>query len=61
MYFMDADDPCAFHQIDASQTNHKLMIVFDEYAVAPGVMGAVEFEILTDVIAHLLAGNDYIQ
>lgn len=66
MYFMDADDPYAFHQIDANQTfyineDHKLVIVFDEYAVAPGVMGVVEFTIPTDVIAGDLAGSGYIQ
>lgn len=66
MYFMETDDPYAFHQIDADQTfyineNHKLVIVFDEYAVAPGVMGVVEFAIPTDVIADQLAGGGYIQ
>jgi hypothetical protein len=66
MYFMDEDDPYAFHQINANQTfyineNHKLVIVFDEYAVAPGVMGVVEFEIPTEVIADDLAGSSYIQ
>ena len=66
MYFMDEDDPYAFHQIDANQTfyineNHKLVIVFDEYAVAPGVMGVVEFTIPTEIIADDLAGNIYIQ
>jgi len=66
MYFMDEDDPYAFHQIDANQTfyineDHKLVIVFDEYAVAPGAMGVVEFIIPTDVIDDALAGRSYIQ
>lgn len=66
MYFMDEDDPYAFHQIDANQTfyiseDHKLVIVFDEYAVAPGVMGVVEFTIPTGIIADDLAGSAYIQ
>ena len=66
MYFMDEDDPYAFHQIDANQTfyiseDHKLVIVFDEYAVAPGVMGVVEFTIPTGIIADDLAGSTYIQ
>lgn len=66
MYFMDEDDPYAFHQIDANQTfyisaDHKLVIVFDEYAVAPGAMGVVEFTIPTEVIAGELAGSAYIR
>ena len=39
----------------------KLVIVFDEYEVAPGYMGVVEFEIPTEVLADVLVSNEYIQ
>ena len=39
----------------------KLVIVFDEYEVAPGYMGIVEFEIPTEVLADVLVSNEYIQ
>ena len=32
----------------------KLTLVFDEYTVAPGYMGVVEFEIPTEVIAGIV-------
>lgn len=38
----------------------KLVVVFDEYEVAPGYMGVVEFEIPTKVFADLLVSNEYI-
>lgn len=38
----------------------KLVIVFDEYEVAPGSMGVVEFEIPTEVLADVLVSNEYI-
>ena len=34
--------------------------VFDEYEVAPGSMGVVEFEIPTEVLADILVSNEYI-
>lgn len=39
----------------------KLVIVFDEYEVAPGYMGIVEFEIPTELLADVLVSNEYIQ
>ncbi|WP_188456473.1 DUF3298 and DUF4163 domain-containing protein [Virgibacillus oceani] len=55
-----------FNQIDANQNfyindQHKLVIAFNEYEVAPGYMGAVEFVIPTEKIENLLVGNKYIQ
>lgn len=41
--------------------DYKLVISFDKYEVAPGYMGVVEFEIPTDLISHILVGNDYIR
>ena len=38
----------------------KLVIVFDEYEVAPGYMGIVEFEIPTALLADVLVSNEYI-
>ncbi|WP_099159551.1 anti-sigma-V factor rsiV [Virgibacillus ndiopensis] len=54
-----------FDQIDADQNfyineNHKLVIAFNEYEVAPGYMGAVEFVIPTKKIENILVGNKYI-
>ncbi|WP_042354515.1 DUF3298 and DUF4163 domain-containing protein [Bacillus rubiinfantis] len=55
-----------FNSISAKQNfyinkDHKLVISFDEYEVAPGYMGAVEFTIPTKVIAKELVGDGYIK
>lgn len=58
-YFLDSDVPeWDFQSIKEDTTfyvneNGKLTIVFDEYEVAPGYMGSVEFEIPTEVIQDL--------
>ncbi|RRJ67269.1 DUF3298 domain-containing protein [Paenibacillus oralis] len=39
----------------------KLVIAFNEYEVAPGVMGVVEFIIPTDVISDQLVSHEYIK
>ncbi len=55
-YFLDSDVPeWDFQGITENTTfyvneNGKLVIVFDEYEVAPGYMGSVEFEIPTEVV-----------
>ena len=41
--------------------DHKLVISFDKYEVAPGYMGISEFVIPTEAIQNLLVGSDYIQ
>ncbi|NLG27471.1 MAG: DUF3298 domain-containing protein [Chloroflexi bacterium] len=61
MYFIDE-----FSQIKPDQSfyinaEHKLVIVFNEYEVAPGAMGVVEFIIPTEVLADALVGHGYIQ
>ncbi|WP_031515846.1 DUF3298 and DUF4163 domain-containing protein [Desulfofalx alkaliphila] len=38
-----------------------LVIVFDEYQVAPGYMGTPEFIIPTEVLADILVGREYIR
>lgn len=55
-----------FDKISATQNFYiseegKLVISFDKYEVAPGYMGVLEFTIPTEVIADILAGNDYIK
>ena len=60
MYFLDSDMPESdFQSITEDTTFYvndsgKLVIVFDEYEVAPGSMGSVEFEIPTEVIQDLV-------
>ena len=39
----------------------KLVIVFNEYEVAPGYMGIVEFQIPTALLSDVLVSNEYIQ
>lgn len=55
-----------FEVIDAKQQFYinddgKLVLSFDEYEVAPGYMGAVEFVIPTEVINSILVSNQYIK
>ena len=55
-----------FKQIDKNQTFYinnegKLVIVFNEYEVAPGSMGIVEFVIPTNVIQQDLVSNYYVK
>ena len=60
MYFIDSDMPESdFQSITEDTTFYvndsgKLVIVFDEYEVAPGSMGVVEFVIPTDVIQDIV-------
>ena len=63
MYFIGDD---GFQSIDEQQQfyingDHQLVIVFDEYAVAPGSMGVVEFTIPTNAISDLLFSDEYIR
>ncbi len=63
MYFIGDD---GFQSIDEQQQfyineDHQLVIVFDEYAVAPGSMGMVEFTIPTNAISDLLVSDEYIR
>lgn len=67
-YFLGGEDSPAekFESIDKNQnfyinTEGALVIVFDEYEVAPGSMGLVEFVIPTPVIREALAGEEYIR
>ncbi|MGV3464385.1 MAG: DUF3298 domain-containing protein [Heyndrickxia sp.] len=55
-----------FKKISADQNfyinkNHKLVIAFNQFDVAPGYMGTVEFIIPTNVISNVLVGHEYIR
>lgn len=59
-YFLDEDMTDVFTQIATEQQFYvdeqgALVLSFDEYAVAPGSMGAVRFTIPTETIARMLA------
>lgn len=63
---MDSETIDGFEKIQANQSfyinkKHELVISFNEYEVAPGSMGAVQFTIPTKVIQPLLVSNQYIQ
>lgn len=66
-YFIkNQNDPDGFEKIDSSQnfyinTNHQLVICFDEYEVAPGYMGTIEFPIPTEIIKDHLVSDLYIK
>ena len=64
VYWVDNEDMSEwnFESIKEDNTfyvneNGKLTIVFDEYEVAPGYMGSVEFEIPTEIIQDLVQGG----
>ena len=61
VYWVDNEDMAEwnFESIKEDNTfyvneNGKLTIVFDEYEVAPGYMGSVEFEIPTEIVQDLV-------
>ncbi len=66
VYFIDGDDTADFRQIDRDQefyitADHKLVLSFDEYEVAPGYMGVVTFEIPSEILKDQLVGDSYIR
>lgn len=68
-YFIDMPDaPVSdgFKSIAENQNfyvnaENRLVIAFNEYDVAPGYMGAVEFTIPTEVVQSILVSNEYIK
>lgn len=63
-YFTD-DDFGRLEKIKPDQNfyitaNHKLVISFDKYEVAPGYMGIVTFEIPSEILNDLLVSDTYI-
>ncbi|MFJ5624527.1 DUF3298 domain-containing protein [Peribacillus loiseleuriae] len=66
IYWMNDDEPERFEKIDKDQNfyindQNKLVIAFDQFEVAPGYMGSVEFIIPTDIISDILVGKGYIR
>ncbi len=69
MYFIKGESTLVsdgFDKIAPEQTfyinsDYKLVIVFNEYEVAPGSMGIVEFVVPTEAIQDLLVSNAYIR
>ncbi|CAM3224781.1 RsiV family protein [Filibacter tadaridae] len=65
-FFLDKDIPeAAFQSINPEQDfyiteDHKLVLSFDEYEIAPGYMGVVTFEIPTEVIKDSLVSDTYV-
>lgn len=56
-FFKAIDKEQGFYITDSG----KLIISFNKYDVAPGYMGTPEFEIPTEVLNAILAGNEYIR
>lgn len=64
-YFLDDHFMGNFEGIKPYQnfyitSNHKLVISFDKYEVAPGSMGIVTFEIPSEILSDLLVSDTYI-
>lgn len=64
-YFLNDEFADDFTQIKPDQNfyitaNHKLVISFDQYEVAPGYMGVVKFEIPSELLTDLLVNDFYI-
>lgn len=59
-YFLEKFEQIKGNQNFYINSENHLVIAFDDYEVAPGYMGAVEFVIPTDVISTILVGDRYI-
>ncbi|MDD2234068.1 MAG: DUF3298 domain-containing protein [Desulfitobacteriaceae bacterium] len=59
--FIDAFDKISENQNFYISKEGKLVISFNEYEVAPGSMGIVEFIIPTEIIAYVLVSDEYIK
>ncbi len=62
----DVPEDEQFKQISAKQNfyitaDHKLVLSFDEYSIAPGYMGIVEFKIPTSILKDDLVSSSYIR
>ncbi|MDW0110605.1 RsiV family protein [Sporosarcina aquimarina] len=65
-YFSTEEEGLEFSSIQADQNfyiteDHKLVISFDKYEIAPGYMGVVTFEIPSDILSDALVGDAYIR
>lgn len=66
VYFSTEEEGFEFDSIQERQdfyitTDHKLVISFDKYDIAPGYMGVVTFEIPSEILRDVLVGNTYIR
>lgn len=66
IYFTEDEFDSAFTSIQPDQSfyitdNHKLVISFDKYEIAPGYMGVITFEIPSDLLKDLLVSDMYIK
>lgn len=61
IYWIDEFEGISENQQFYITKEGKLVISFDEYAVAPGYMGVVEFTIPTEVIQDILVSNEYVK
>ncbi|MEK4023168.1 DUF3298 and DUF4163 domain-containing protein [Sporosarcina sp. FSL W7-1283] len=64
-YFLADESESGFESIQPDQNfyitaDHKLVISFDDYEVAPGFMGVVTFEIPSSILGNLLVSDTYI-
>lgn len=65
-YWVDPSEPDAFTSISNDHdfyinAEHQLVISFDEYEVAPGYMGDVEFVIPTEVVEDVVVSDEYLK
>lgn len=66
VYWIEPSDPDAFTTIKENQNfyinaDNQLVISFNEYEVAPGYMGTVEFVIPTEELQGVLVSNEYLK
>ncbi|RTR27823.1 DUF3298 domain-containing protein [Robertmurraya yapensis] len=65
-YWLEPSEPDGFKSISKDQefyinADNQLVISFDEFEVAPGYMGVVEFVIPTDVVADVVVSDEYLK
>ncbi|MEQ2528091.1 DUF3298 domain-containing protein [Bacillaceae bacterium CLA-AA-H227] len=65
-YWLEPSELDGFKSISKDQefyinADNQLIISFDEFEVAPGYMGVVEFVIPTDVVADVLVSDEYLK
>ncbi|OJV65873.1 MAG: hypothetical protein BGO41_08010 [Clostridiales bacterium 38-18] len=66
IYWVGDSEIEPFERIEENQdfyisAEHKLVLSFDKYTIAPGYMGIIEFIIPTELISELLVSDKYIR
>ncbi|TKC18030.1 RsiV family protein [Robertmurraya kyonggiensis] len=66
IYWIESSDMDPFTSISKDQdfyinAEHQLVISFDEFEVAPGYMGVVEFVIPTEVVQDIVVSDEYLK